>query len=167
MLLVGSVGKTNTSRASDIFIYFLMEQFLNNSLEMAHYNESNSDTELNFYQQTSGWWFTNGKNLGRKGWCRVAFVPVPALAWTPALLDHGLGAHEKHCIGQSATDERAFMGPSFQWRCSSTALGKKKKRFVKTGEGDCYFKCKDSNAELQETWKIKETWHHPRITIIF
>lgn len=41
------------------------------------------------------------------------------------------------------------------------------KAVSKDGEGDCYFKCKDNNATLQVTWKIKETWRHQRITIFF
>jgi len=30
----------------------------------------------------------------------------------------------------------------------------------KTGECDCFFKCADTSARLQISWRIRETWYH-------
>ena len=40
------------------------------------------------------------------------------------------------------------------------------RQLIKLREGECYFKCKKSNAKLQVTWKMKETRHHQKFTII-
>lgn len=41
------------------------------------------------------------------------------------------------------------------------------RQLVEIGGGDCCFKCGESNTKSRGTGKIKKTWHHQRITIIF
>lgn len=82
-------------------------------------------------------------------------------------------SHGKHCLRKSLTDKRVFMEvqvwcevPTHYWSKKIQIWMHWKGQLVKTREGRCSLKCKDSNSKLIGTWKISETWYHQWITII-
>lgn len=105
--------------------------------------------------------------------CSQAFRPLgdPGISSSPSWLRPEIPGDL--LLRQAPTEKRAFVEVQFQRGCSSPLEQKLwvwmhcSGHLIKAGGGGCYFKCEDSSTKLKGTSKIKETWHHQRITIIF